>query len=105
MKIRGKWSDESNSCALSNTDAGRYTVIVVTVTDVVQLIIMLVGLMRNRRETSGLLRHLYVQVSGTVYCLVLTMTIYEIGLGLGVACRCNDIRGSIPGRFLFLAVT
>lgn len=70
MKIRGKWSDELNTCALSNTDAGRYTAIVVTVTDVIQLIIMLVGLMRNRRGRSNFIRHLYTQVSGVVYCVL-----------------------------------
>jgi len=105
MKGRSKWSNELRACVITNEDDGRYNVTVTPATDIAQLIIMLIGLLRTRREKDGLLGHLYVQVSGVVYCVpLLTMTIYEIGLGLGVACRRDDSRDSNRGRFLFLAV-
>ena len=38
-----------------------------TVTDVAQLIIMLIGLLRIRREKRGFYRYLYIQVGGVVF--------------------------------------
>ena len=38
-----------------------------TVTDVAQLIIMLIGLLRIRREKCGFYRYLYIQVGGVVF--------------------------------------
>lgn len=105
MKGRAKWSDELRACVIANDDDGRYSVLVTSVTDIAQLIIMLIGVLRTPRTRNSLLGHLYVQVSGAVYCVPrLTMTIYEIVLGLGVACRRDDSRDSNRGRFLFLAV-
>jgi hypothetical protein len=103
MKGRAKWSNESRACVLTNDDDGRYSVTVTSATDIGQLIIMLIGLLRTGQERNGLLGHLYVQVSGVMYRVpLLTMTIYEIRLGLGVACRRDDSRDSNHGRFLFL---
>jgi hypothetical protein len=45
-----------------NTAEIRRNFIVTAVTDVAQLIIMLIGLLRSRREKRGFLRYLYVQV-------------------------------------------
>jgi hypothetical protein len=67
MKGRSKWSNESKACVITNEDDGRYNVTVTAATDIAQLIIMLIGLLRTRRERHGLLGHLYVQVSGVVY--------------------------------------
>jgi hypothetical protein len=93
MKGRFKWSNKSRACVITNDDHGRYNVTVTTATDIAQLIIMLIGLLRTRGERHGLLGHLYAQVSGVVYCVcvpLLTMTMCKIGLGLGVACRRDD---------------
>jgi len=99
MKGRSKWLNGSRTCAISDTDKGRYNITVTTATDIAQLIIMLIGLWRTCRERHGLIGHLYVQVSVVVFCVpLLTMTICEIGLGLGVACRRDDSRDSIRGR-------
>ena len=62
-------------------------------TDVAQLIIMLIGLLRSRREKRGFLRYLYIQVGGVVFCvLLLTMSSAKIKLGLYMA-RCRDVSG------------
>ena len=45
----------------------RYNIIMTTVTDVAQLIIMLIGLLRIRREKCGFYRYLYIQVGGVVF--------------------------------------
>ena len=45
----------------------RYNIIMTTVTDVAQLIIMLIGLLRIRREKRGFYRYLYIQVGGVVF--------------------------------------
>ena len=105
-KGRAKWSNESRACIVTSNDAGRYNVTATALTDISQLIIMLIGLLRNHRERNGLIGHLYIQVSGVVYSVpLISMAIYEIGLGLGVACRLRDSRNSNRSRFLFLAVT
>ena len=66
MKGRAKWSNELKACVKTNDDDGRLNVTVTAATDIAQLIIMLIGLLRTRRERHGLLGHLYVQVSGVV---------------------------------------
>lgn len=45
----------------------RYNIIVTTVIDVAQLIIMLIGLLRIRREKRGFYRYLYIQVGGVEF--------------------------------------
>ncbi len=104
MKIHTKWSNVYRACVPQNSNQGRYSVTVTAATDIAQLVIMLIGLLRTRRERRGLLRYLYVQVSGLVFFIpLLTMAVLEIGLGLDVACRGNDIRGSNCGMVRFLA--
>lgn len=56
----------------------RYNIIVTTVTDVAQLITMLIGLLRIRREKRGLYRYLYIQVGDMVFRVPLwTMTYWN----------------------------
>jgi hypothetical protein len=93
MKFRSKWSSVSKTCTLENSFQGRYNIPVTMATDVVQLIIMLIGLLRPRREKSGFLRYLYIQVGGVVFCVLrLTMSLADIELGLYMACR-RDVGG------------
>ena len=100
MKGRAKWSNESRACVVTSNDAGRYNVTATAVTDISQLIIMLIGLLRTHRERNGFAGHLYVQVSGVVYSVpLLLMTICENVLGLGVACRRDDSRNTNRSRF------
>ncbi len=104
MKIHTKWSNVYRACVPQNSNQGRYSVTVTAATDIVQLVIMLIGLLRTRRERRGLLHYLYVQVSGLVLFIpLLTMAVLKIGLGLDVACRGNDIRDSNCGMVRFLA--
>ena len=62
MKLHSEWSNVLKHCILEDTYHGRYNVTVTTVTDVAQLIIMLIGLLRSRREKRGFLHYLYIQV-------------------------------------------
>ncbi|KAN0118261.1 hypothetical protein V8E52_005522 [Russula decolorans] len=68
---RAKWSNELRACAITNDDDGRYTVTVTLATDIGQLIIMLIGLLRTPRARNGLLGHLYVQ--GLVWLAAVTI--------------------------------
>jgi hypothetical protein len=58
--------------------------------DIMLLIVMLVGLLRTRQTNSGITRHLYIQVCGAMFCLpVIEMNVLKLGLGPNVACRSN----------------
>ena len=73
--MRSKWSNVSKACALENTSLLRYSITVTTVTDVSQLIIMLIGLLRSRQKTQrGLLRYVCIQVGGVVFRVSLMTT-------------------------------
>jgi hypothetical protein len=79
MKLRSKWSNVSRTCTREHTLEGRYNITVTTVTDITQLIIMLIGLLRSHREKRGLLRYLYIQVGGVVFRVpLLTMTMLKL---------------------------
>lgn len=67
MKFRSDWSNASRTCIQENTSEMRYNIIVTTVIDVAQLIIMLIGLLRIRREKRGFYRYLYIQVGGVEF--------------------------------------
>jgi hypothetical protein len=98
MKIHTKWSNVSRACVAQNSNQGRYSVTVTAATDIAQLVIMLIGLLRTCPEGRGLLRYLYVQAGGLVFfILLMTITVLEIGLGLVVACRGDDNRDSNYG--------
>ena len=95
MKIRSKWSNVSRACTTPSSNAEQYNLIALAATDIAQLVIMSIGLLRTRRERRGLLRYLYIQVGGLVFFIpLLRMTVLEIGLGLDVACRGDDDRDS-----------
>jgi hypothetical protein len=100
MKLRSKWSNVSKACIPENTTLMRYNITVTTVTDVAQLIIMLIGLLRTRQKRQrGLLRYMCIQVGGVVFRVSpLTMA---IELGLDVAHCCDDRGDSICGGFDF----
>jgi hypothetical protein len=67
MKFRSKWSNDLKRCILENSYQGRYNITVTMVTDIAQLIIMLIGLLRSRQEKHGFHRYLYIQVGGVVF--------------------------------------
>ncbi|KAH9990371.1 hypothetical protein BJV77DRAFT_623046 [Russula vinacea] len=69
--IRCKWSNVSKTCILENSFQGRYNIPVTMATDVAQLIIMLIGLLRSRREKRGFLRYLYIQ--GFIWLVAATL--------------------------------
>ena len=62
MKLHAEWSNVSGTCAPADITQGRYNIIATTMNDLGQLVIMLIGLLRIRRENYGLLRYLYIQV-------------------------------------------
>ncbi|KAF8487176.1 hypothetical protein DFH94DRAFT_841551, partial [Russula ochroleuca] len=51
--FRSKWSNDLKRCILENSYQGRYNITVTMVTDIAQLIIMLIGLLRSRQEKHG----------------------------------------------------
>lgn len=61
-KVRSAWSASARGCSLENTLQSRGNITVTVATDIAQLILMLVGLLRSRQTKHGLFRHLYVQV-------------------------------------------
>lgn len=103
MKVRSIWSTASGSCVpenSQNTFQSRDNIIVTVSTDLAQLIIMLVGLLRFPRRKGSIARHLYNQVGrADVPSPVIESDHLEIGLGLDMACRCNGSGDSQCGRF------
>ncbi|KAH9990347.1 hypothetical protein BJV77DRAFT_621876 [Russula vinacea] len=72
VMLRSKWSNVSNACTLENPILLRYNMTVTTVTDVAQLIIMLIGLLRSLpKNHRGLLR--YVCIQGLIWLIVATI--------------------------------
>jgi hypothetical protein len=83
MKLRSQWSDVSRKCISQNSLQGRYNIIVTTVTDIAQLIIMLIGLLRSRQEKRGFFRYFYIQVGGVVFRVpLLTLIVLKLDQGL-----------------------
>lgn len=104
--MRAEWSSISRNCALGNFTRGRYNIVATTVNDVAQLVIMLIGLLRTRREKHGFLRYLYIQVGGVVFrFLAIDKDHAEIGLGPDMACCRDDSRDPVRGKFWFLGST
>ena len=65
VKFRSKWSTVTGTCISLNPPHFRVIQATVTVSicrDFTQLIIMLVGLLRLRRNRKGIVRYLYIQV-------------------------------------------
>jgi hypothetical protein len=66
---------------MGNTSQTRRKITVTAVTDLAQLIIMLIGLLRSpsRREKRGFLRYVYIQVGGMVFRVpLLTMATMKL---------------------------
>lgn len=77
----------------------RYNITVTTATDIAQLTIMLIGLLRCRQEKRGFLGYLYIQVGGVaVPCPATDDGHAGIGPGLGMACRRDFSGDSMRGR-------
>jgi hypothetical protein len=53
MQLRATWSDEKRTCVLLNAATSKPNIISSLVTDVILLLIMLVGLLRLRFEKGG----------------------------------------------------
>jgi len=60
VKVRAIWLS-SGTCALENSFEARDNITVSVASDVILLIIMLVGLLRSRQTQYGIVRHLYLQ--------------------------------------------
>ncbi|KAH9056778.1 hypothetical protein EDB87DRAFT_1634889 [Lactarius vividus] len=71
VKVHSPWSPSERRCLLENTSDGRDNVAVTVATDIAQLIIMLVGLLRSRRTKYGMFRQLYVQ--GLIWFVAVTL--------------------------------
>ncbi|KAN0141959.1 hypothetical protein V8E53_000421 [Lactarius tabidus] len=79
VTVRSAWSASARECAIENTFQSRDNITVTVATDVAQLILMLVGLLRSRQTKHGLFRHLYVQ--GLIW--LLAATIGEVPAAVG----------------------
>jgi hypothetical protein len=53
MQLRATWSDEKRTCVLLNAETSKPNIISSLVTDVVLLLIMLMGLLRSRIGSTG----------------------------------------------------
>ena len=53
MQLRATWSDEDATCVLLNAESNKPSIISSLVTDVVLLLIMLMGLLRSRIGKGG----------------------------------------------------
>ena len=53
MQLRSTWSDETGACDLLNPDTSKPNIISSLVTDVILLLIMLMGLLRSRVGAIG----------------------------------------------------
>jgi hypothetical protein len=81
MKARSEWLNIVGRCILENNFQIRRNITVTGVTDLAQLIIMLIGLLRSpsHREKRGFLRYVYIQVGGAVFRVpLLTMTTMKL---------------------------
>ncbi|KAH9984717.1 hypothetical protein BJV77DRAFT_952471, partial [Russula vinacea] len=81
LQIRSEWSPEANTCVLPNLETTRPNIIASLVTDVLLLVIMLVGLLRARIGAGafGLGRILWKQ--GLVWLLLATIAELPPSLG------------------------
>ncbi|KAF8487402.1 hypothetical protein DFH94DRAFT_26034 [Russula ochroleuca] len=53
IRLRAKWSPEANTCIMGNFDSTKYSSITSFSSDLALLLIMLIGLLRLRREGGG----------------------------------------------------
>ncbi|KAH9069416.1 hypothetical protein EDB83DRAFT_2674431 [Lactarius deliciosus] len=86
LKDHSSWSPIVDKCLLEDTFHARDNVAVTVATDIAQLIIMLVGLLRSRNTKYGIFRHLYVQ--GSIW--LLAVTIGELPAVIFINLNLND---------------
>ena len=67
MEARSTWSPTLAACVLENTSQSRDNITTTMASDIVMLIIMLVGLLHTRQTSYGVVRHLYVQVGRVMF--------------------------------------
>ncbi|KAI9461944.1 hypothetical protein BJY52DRAFT_1185290 [Lactarius psammicola] len=86
IMVRSSWSPVARGCVLENTFKSRDNITVTVATDVAQLVIMLVGLLRSRQTKYGMFRHLYVQ--GLIW--LVAATIGEVPSAVFINLNLND---------------
>ncbi|KAH8978712.1 hypothetical protein EDB92DRAFT_1908333 [Lactarius akahatsu] len=86
LEDRSPWSPIAGRCILENTVHARDNVAMTVATDIAQLIIMLVGLLRSRNTKYGMFRHLYVQ--GLIW--LVAVTIGELPAVIFISLNLND---------------
>jgi hypothetical protein len=86
VTVRSAWSASARGCALENTFQSRDNITVTVATDIAQLVLMLVGLLRSRQTKYGLFSHLYVQ--GLIW--LLAATIGEVPAAIFINLNLND---------------
>jgi len=88
-RIRAVWVPENSSCSVPNIESGKPNVVSVLVTDIVLLLVMLVGLLRLRRRGGGMfaLGHLLWK-QGVIWLLLATVA--EVPPTMFVFLNLND---------------
>ncbi|KAH8995892.1 hypothetical protein EDB86DRAFT_1071117 [Lactarius hatsudake] len=86
LEDRSPWLPIVDKCLLEDTFHARDNVAVTVATDIAQLIIMLVGLLRSRNTKYGIFRHLYVQ--GLIW--LVAVTIGELPAVIFINLNLND---------------
>ncbi|KAH9162277.1 hypothetical protein EDB89DRAFT_653257 [Lactarius sanguifluus] len=86
VTVHSPWSPSASRCILENTFHGRDNVTVIVASDITQLIIMLVGLLRSRQTKYGMFRHLYVQ--GLIW--LVAVIIGELPAVIFISLNLND---------------
>ncbi|KAH9024117.1 hypothetical protein EDB84DRAFT_446754 [Lactarius hengduanensis] len=86
VMVRSPWSPSAGRCLLKNTFRGRDNIALTVATDIAQLIIMLVGLLRSRKTKYGMFRYLYVQ--GLIW--LVAVTIGELPAAIFINLNLND---------------
>ncbi|KAI0270600.1 hypothetical protein BC834DRAFT_967354 [Gloeopeniophorella convolvens] len=69
--VRAVWSPDPAGCVIENTFQARDNITVTVSTDLAQLTLMLVGLLRSRQTNHGIFRYLYVQ--GLIWLIAATL--------------------------------
>ncbi|KAI0001532.1 hypothetical protein BJV74DRAFT_73961 [Russula compacta] len=87
--LRSTWDPARNVCVVFNTATGKLSTIVTLVTDIVLLLIMLVGLLRLRRYGSGMFRLAQLMwKQGVIWLFVATIT--EVTPVVFISLNLND---------------
>jgi len=83
---RARWSTAESGCELVNTPESRDNITVTVATDIVQLILMVIGLWRYRRANQSIVQYMYIQ--GLVWLAAATFA--EIPSAIFINLDLND---------------